>query len=1079
MALVKTFLYCLLAAGCLQYSVAAISDPATPISVHLPAQPLRDALNGLARQTGLQVLFETDEVSEALRAPPVEGVMTAQEVLERLLSNTALEYRFVNPRIISVYRSSPDAAGADPSRGTLPAAASSAERIASVGSERLAQVDKSVLGAASGQGADSAEKARADGSLTVEEVTVTGTRIKRAGNGYDQPTPVTAIAAQALQSAAPTNFADALNQLPQFLGSVTGNGCCGAGSPGNFLNLRALGTNRLLVLLDGDRLTPTRETGDIDVNLLPELLVERIDVVTGGASAAYGSDAVSGVVNYVINKRFEGVKFVAQTGLSGHGDDKSVKAGLAGGAAFAGDRGHFVASFEHFDSDGITSLADRPSLYAGHFLAGNGTAATPYNVVVGARNVIATTGGVIVNEGNLPVATAANPLAGLKFEPGGATSNFALGTPLAGSPSARLGGDGYVYGPVSALAALRTEKLYTRFGFDLNDSLTAFVRLNAAETHTFQQALENGQRGATSFTIFRENAFLPAAVAAQMDGAGISSFRLGRQENDFGMITNDYETKTYDASVGLEGTLSGSWTWQATYSKGQTRVDGEFGHDAILDNLYAAADAVVNPATGQVVCRVTLTNPGVFPGCAPINLFGNGAPSQAALDYVTGTVPQLIKNAKNLAAVSLQGDLFSLPAGMVTAAIGAEYREDKLLSVTDALTSDRLQATGVRGFPTSLCPTVTTCRFGRLNQAAAFGPADADTNVTEGFVEALVPLLRNLRAVKSLDLNGAYRYTDYKTSGGVNTWKVGLTYEPIGGLRLRGTRSRDIRAPNVFELFAGAVVNQDSGILDPATGQFFAFVPTIRQGNPGLVPEEADTTTFGIVYQPSWLQGFSGSVDYYDIDIGGALSSTDARSTLSNCQAGDTEACARVTRDGSGNLQQVILTQINLNSRRTSGIDIDLSYNGELGPGSFGLRGLFTRIFDYTDTVGGVSRQLAGYNGTIVGLLPHWRGNLDLTYDVGNFSVFLQERYIGKNLRGNGRDVYLDPEIRSVFYTDVSATWKLGPENQYELYGTVNNLFDRKGPLTPTNTNPGFPSPILYPYDYVGTYFTIGARANF
>ncbi len=240
-----------------------------------------------------------------------------------------------------------------------------------------------------------------------EAILVTGSRIQR--DGYDQPTPVTVMTAEALQNSQPSTLADALNKLPQLGGGRSRTFCCEVGTVGNYLNLRSLGTTRTLVLLDGQRVVATRESGDVDVNLLPELLVERVDVVTGGASAAYGSDAVSGVVNYVIDKKFTGLKLNLQGGISNYGDDQSFRIGAAGGAAFADGRGHFVIGVEHFKTDGIESLNDRPSSNNGHFMAGNGTAAAPYVALNGVRQNTASYGGVIVDAGGLPVAGAGRP----------------------------------------------------------------------------------------------------------------------------------------------------------------------------------------------------------------------------------------------------------------------------------------------------------------------------------------------------------------------------------------------------------------------------------------------------------------------------------------------------------------------------------------------------------------------------------------------------------------------------------------------------------------------------------------------
>lgn len=939
-----------------------------------------------------------------------------------------------------------------------------------------------VPGAALGQASSTPGPQSMETAADTGDIVVTGSRIQRTG--YDQPTPVTVQTTEALLQSAPTNIPDGLNRLPQFLGSRTRTFCCEVGSVGNYLNLRGLGSQRTLVLLDSQRVVPTRESGDVDVNLLPEILIQRVDVVTGGASAAYGSDAVSGVVNYVIDNKFVGAKFNAQTGISNYGDDRTFKLAGAVGSSFGEGRGHFVLSVEHFDQGGIPSLDSRPTSRRGAFLGGNGSAAAPFETLEGVRQNTASYGGVIIAANQLPIASADAPLAGTMFLPGGATAPFVFGTPIAGSPAFTIGGTGILNNLADPAQALRTDRLYGKLSYDLFDNLTAWVRVNAGQSRTRGDILADNRQTSVAYTIYRENPFIPASVAAAMDEAGVTSFRLARFNRDFGPIRLDYKNKTFDVAAGLEGKIADRWSWSATYSHGETTLDGRVENVGNLAHIYAQAGAVVDPASGQTVCRVTLTNPGVYPGCVPINLFGEGAPSQAAKDYALGTSTQWVKNTQDIFTAEIQGDLFRLPAGPVSIAAGAEYRRRSLVERSNATALNQITAIGIRGFPSQLCPTLDTCRYGGWNQGN-FGEADASDNVKEGFVEAIVPVLKEAPFAYALDLNGAYRYTDYKNSGGVSTWKVGVSYSPFEDLRLRGTRSRDIRAPNLFELFAGPVNAFQPGLTDPFTGQSNIIAITRTQGNPDLRPEKADTWTLGAVYTPSWLPGFSGSVDYYDINIKGALSATTSQGTLDACFQGDQGACARITRDANDIIQQIVLLQINLNSRRVKGVDFDLSYTRGLAGGTLGVRALVNRAIDYTDTVGGVRTQQAGFYNTANQLtIPKWRGNLNVTYEHGPFGLFVQERYIGSYIQmpplpGN---IYAHPKIGAVWYTDLTARMKIdtGSGTKFELYGTVNNLFNRKPPFVGNRfaAGLGFPTvPNLYDLD--NRYFTVGARVQF
>jgi outer membrane receptor protein involved in Fe transport len=919
-------------------------------------------------------------------------------------------------------------------------------------------------------------------SAEVGEVVVTGSRIKR--DGYDQPTPVAVATVEALLAAAPSDIATGLNQLPQFASSGTRSRCCGAGSQGNFLNLRALGPNRTLVLLDGDRVTPTTETGIVDVNLLPEMLVQRVDVVTGGASAAYGSDAVSGVVNYIIDRKFTGLKLEAQGGINTYGDDKSVKLGAAAGVNFAEGRGRAIASVQHYRTDGVFSLTQFPGSSSGHYYSGNGSAAAPYRAVYGAVNSSLTNGGIITTAAGVPIADATNPLAGLIFLPGGTTRQAVVGATFPGSSAIfRSSGDGSVIDTAGPFASIDTNKLFARFEFDITDSLTFSTRLNAAESENFQPFGAEREATSTAYTIFRDNAFLPANVAALMDQRGISSFRLGRINREFGRQSNDYYNNTFDIAAGLDGKIGDAWTWQAGYSHGETKLHGILKNNVTLPNLFAAADAVRDPATGAAVCRVALTNPGVAPGCVPINLFGEGSPSQAALNYVVGQSEQRVKNTQDLVTVSAQGTVWTLPAGDVSVAVGAEYRERSLVETADNLSTSQMVVTGIRGVPTTFCPTATTCRFG-AHGTGNFGVADATDNVKELFGEAVVPLLKDMPFAKNLELNGAFRRTDYKYSGVANTWKVGANYEPFEGLRFRGTRSRDIRAPNLFDLFQGPVVSFVPGVVDRITGRVNVTATVLTQGNPNLQPEKADTLTLGVVYQPTWLSGFSGSVDYYDIDIKGALAPITAQQTIDACAQGDQEACARITRDPAGNISQIISQNINVASRKTRGIDFDLTYRREVGPGQLTAHAVATRLLRFRDANNGVVTDYTG-NISVLDVQnagPKWRGNLSLNYEAGNWSLFVQERILGEmNIRPGAPTAanYVDSSVRGVYYTDVTVTYKL-PEKGIEVFGTVNNLFNETPPFIPSQLQPGLALPTNFNfYGWELRYFTGGVRMKF
>ncbi len=914
------------------------------------------------------------------------------------------------------------------------------------------------------------------------DIVVTGSKVVR--NGYEQPTPVTVLTSTELLTKQPTTLAEGLALSPQFV-SVTGRSFAVQGvSPGAYLNLRGLGATRMLVLLDGDRVTDSREQGGVDANILPELLTQRVDVVTGGASAAYGSDAVAGVVNYVTDNKFSGVKAIAQAGVAGRGYDDSYKVGVAFGKSFWDDRLHVIGSAQYFRQNGIASGTQVPFINQSWFQAGNGTT-TPYSFVSGIAQNDGTFGGVILNSSNLPVANTAAPLAGTNFTSATTTAPFTFGSALAGNTQQfTVGGDGAnLLGHQAILAKAVIKSFFGRAELELSETLRAYFRVNVADSKSIQAANFSSAIGSRAVTIFSGNPFIPAALQQTMTTQGIASFRLGRQTRDMRPVVNDYDTDSVDVAFGFKGKIGDRWSWSAGYSYGRTKLLGLAKNNLLLANFYAAADAVRDPVSGQTVCRVTLTNPGAFPGCVPINLFGEGTPSEAATNYTHGTSTQRVRNEQQVATAQLNGKLFTLPGGSVNVALGGEYRYRKLTEAADALSLATLQVPGIRGVPTRYCPTATSCQIGSFI-SANFGNADASDDVKEAFGEILAPILGKDSPLGSLEFNGAVRYTDYSTSGSVTTWKAGLEWSPIPDIRFRSTRSRDIRAPNLYELFAGPVGSSSVTISDGAFGSY--TVATQNRGNNTLKPEKANTWTVGTVLAPRFIPGLKASVDLYWIDINGALApGIGAQQTINNCALGDSVACANIIRNPADNrILNILLQTINLNQMKVNGIDAELSYETGLLGGRLNIRALGSKITKYSITSGGVTRELSGIgNNPVVDLLslPDWRGDVELTYANGPVTVGVNERLVGP--------IDIAPGVGKTFatgfghigtygVTNLSLTINIG--DHYQLFGIVNNLLNKTPPIVANTVAAGVAIPTIPSlYDIEGRYFSGGVRLRF
>jgi iron complex outermembrane recepter protein len=342
-----------------------------------------------------------------------------------------------------------------------------------------------------------------------------------------------------------------------------------------------------------------------------------------------------------------------------------------------------------------------------------------------------------------------------------------------------------------------------------------------------------------------------------------------------------------------------------------------------------------------------------------------------------------------------------------------------------------------------------------------------------------VPLAKDLPGAQALDLNAAVRYANYSTSGGVTSWKAGLSWKPIADLRIRATRSRDIRAPNIAELYAGSLEGQ-TAVFDRQNNNANTPVITNQIGNPNLKPEIADTFTGGFVYQPSWLTGFSATVDYYNIDLKGAVSALQAQQTVDECAAGAPGACANIHRNGAGTITRVDLPNLNLDALKTSGVDFELSYLTPVPFGNLHLRSIASFVDTFiTEVPGAPSINYAGEVGRSPN--PRWSGNVNATYEAGHFQGFLQERVIGPGKLDVTKTtgVTIDNNnVEAIYYTDMTLGYVMGEKANYQAFLTINNLFNRDPPITPVGSLIFFPNNTSL-YDVVGRYFTIGIKGKF
>jgi len=966
----------------------------------------------------------------------------------------------------------------------------------------------------------------------VESVTVSGSRITIGG--FQAPTPVTVVDTEKLESNAYANITDDVRQLPQVNSPPASFGFSqGAASPGtagaNLLNLRNLGINRTLVLFDGQRIVNSNLTGGVDITTLPSVVVQRVDVVTGGASAAWGSDAVAGVVNFILDKNYVGFKGSIQGGETTNAVVRSLSAQAMWGENFAGDRGHIELAAQ-YNNRPDTALLFEQKWYRGSYLVSNPnfTAATASNsnpqfVIadhVGLAN--STMGGLITSS---PVGTGtvgvngvtalapANALRGIRFVGNGQVQQVNFGNVTAGALS--NGGsltDRDSEAPWQTLGnPNKTYAMFMHGSYQLTDTIKASLQMNYGYFTGKGDAQSNQNLG---LVIKADNAYLPASVAQAMIAGGIPSFTMGTLNgNNFNNNTVTGANYTQQAVSALapattynrrqlirgvftlDGALGSDWLWNTYISHSQTRFSVRTAGVAVLANLNAAQDAVfVTPANrgnsglalGSIVCRSSL--PGAAPvvvgkvtaapGCVPLDAIGEGVASAAGIRYATGA-NQDFENmtlTMDVFEASMQGKLpWSLGAGDITMAFGFHYRKEAGKNVATTVGDQGGYAVAnYTNFPSS------------------------NINVREGFMEVNVPVLKDT-FVQSLDLNAAGRVTDYSTSGGVQTWKLGFTSQLNEDIRLRSVWSVDIRAPTVQDLFAPANVNTGSA-TDPKTGLSASIINNVL-GNPTLAPEVARTVSGGVVLTPHWIPGFTFSLDWYNLNLTGQIATVSQNLILSTCTANINDPlCAALVFGGpNGALSVINRVPININALRTSGMDIAASYATELWGGE--LSTSFTATYVDELTINSPGSPIDDYAGVLgAGAPPQtsgsskWKGVISANYKTGPYSFTTQVRWYGSGILNNTwntgnmataatRYTVSDSvfNVDPTAYLDIRASYDVTDNLQF--YGAVDNLLNIPPAMVPGYSggiqSNGGPIHSITQYDLLGREIRLGVRVNY
>jgi iron complex outermembrane receptor protein len=934
-----------------------------------------------------------------------------------------------------------------------------------------------------------------------DQIVVTGSRIPTS---FERPTPVSVLGAERLEDRGLTNLGDALNELPAFRATNTPastglNPGSGIVVGGRILDLRGLGAVRTLTLVDGKRFVPSTTQATVDTNMVPSIMLERAEVVTGGASAVYGSDAVSGVVNLLIDKDMDGFRVNAQVGASQYNDNFTRQIGAAGGLDL-GSTLHLVVGGEWEKADGVNACRDRDWCRDGLIIVGRNALAAGQTPTIPASNLLpgASTWSTPYTGITTPPSSAyvgrdvpaLRPIDGIIFDQQGNPRRFQFGSLvnsiwMVGGESRGPSVDNVFFDfPIVSPTERWSTMGYLTWEPSSDFTAELGVTVGRGEGRHRSTAYRD-----TALVIRSDNPFIPRSSDPTLDiptilaNSGATSFTLGKGFDDVGPVQISVRNQVFRVVGAVEYNLTDDWSVDAYYQYGRNSYRSDLRNNTITANIRAALDATT--LNGQPVCRINVdANPNNNDAaCVPLNPFGyaQGPNFAAARDYVTADGFQTNVTNEHVAAANLTGTLVELPAGPLGVAVGAEYRSDNVRGDTDAI-SQRL------GF------------FNAGNGSLVSGRIE----VTEGYAEVDVPLVAGSSFFEELGVNGAVRRTHYQRSSdfrpttelSVTTWKVGGVWAPVDAVRFRVTRSRDIRAPNVAELF-GPQTSTTGILTDTGNGGVQVIVPITSGSNFNLRPEVADTFTLGVVLQPQggFLGRFRASADYYDIDIKDAISTLGQQNIVNRCVAGDALSCSLITRDANNNVTLITDTIQNVNRLIARGVDIEVSYDQPLGgDNNLALSVLAAHVRDLitVDAVGPTERagQTGLRGGTPPGI-PDWTVDANARFDFGDvFSFNTHVRWINNGFffptfaePGDEGYALTNPNsantnsVPSRLYFDFMATAKLDTlyTEGFEVYVGVDNAFNQDPPLFPGANGSG--NNVLF--NPVGRFFKAGVRANF
>jgi outer membrane receptor protein involved in Fe transport len=918
----------------------------------------------------------------------------------------------------------------------------------------------------------------------VEEILVTGSRLIR--QDYVAISPITTVDSDLIQQSGNVTLEETINMYPQLNPDTTSASNQSGGDGVLAPDLRGLGPVRTLVLVDGKRFIPASSTGLSDMAIVPDMLIDRIEISTGGASAVYGSDAIAGAVNFIMRDDYEGFDIRYQWGEAGEGDATTNKIDLLFGANTAGGEGNITLYSSYTKRDPV--FMENRAFSRQPFLADSTGQLNEFgsgNIPGGKIFIPSSDFGMI--QGVDLVGAAQNcpgPIQGVRFGDNSEPLPFCRPT------------DQFNYAATNFILRPLERWQFSALGhYELYEGIEAYTQVfYTKKENEWQQAalaVAPTSAGASNGTLLLPNAdtnpLFPAPLqqffAANRnyfdpDGDGVfQTVGNGRRFLEFGPRNANILQDSYGVTAGFRGDLDlgdNSWSWDGFYQYqrsdlNQTRV-------GLLSQSRTTLGLDVVVVNGQPQCRVQLL------GCVPVNVYGTNTLTPEMSEFLDVTTGRADKFERQVLGASIAGDLFDMPAGPVATALGFEWRDEKYRTVPD-----EISASGDLG---GVPPQNVSGQY----------------DLWEVYAEARFPI------VESFAIEGAARYSDYSTIGGVTTWRVGLDWQPIDWMRGRLSVSTAIRAPNLNELFAPP--NQSFiGGVDPCVVDNNP-TPEIKQlcqqqgvpanvvdnlqvgasqgwsefsgGNTNLNEEESDTVTVGLVFTPPITQNLSFSIDYWEIEVESAISQVSSQALVNSCFEtldNSLPACQSITRDQLGNIEQVNAPLLNLQTRKVSGIDFQIDYAMDIADSTLDLRWVST--WQDEDSVivleGQQPIECAGLlggtcSGNFIRATPDFRGLASAIWTRGHANVRTDIELIGDFDLSEDAFPNNNVPVSSQYYWDIAGGYRFN--ETIELFAGVNNILDEQPPLIGFRAG-GDSNTQAQLYDTVGRRYFIGTTVSF